>query len=349
MKRAPILLIPAALLFCVACQLGDGARQEQDAGQNGAADASMPPDVSDAKDSGPEAKDSGLEAKDAGVDAGRDASLGQDAGEDSGAGGCVGAAWPTADPSEKGPFAVVTENNVGPAAGIAENGTQPHFVLIRPSDMTQGGFCHPVITWGNGYGDNPPTYMVLLQQLASHGFVVIASLSHYVYQGDPPPMKVGIDWVLQQNQDPTSVLYKHIDTAHVGATGHSAGGLAASQVASDPRVGAVATLCGAGANDSLHGPALLLCGGQDTVATCSGMKTAFDGMPNQPVMLADQLSATHGSWIGSIKDPFMIAVTGWMRLHLMGDTALRKMFYGADCDLCKNTSVWKIQQKDMDP
>jgi hypothetical protein len=244
----------------------------------------------------------------------------------------------------------VTENDVGPAAGVMENGKQPRFVLIRPKDLAQGGRCHPVISWGNGYGDNPPTYMVLLKQLASHGFVVIASLSHYVSQipdGGAPPMQVGIDWVLQQNDDPQSELYRRIDPTHVGATGHSAGGFATSQLGSDPRVGAIATICGAAANANLHGPALLLCGGQDTVATCTRMQSAFDGI-GQPVMLADQLSATHGSWIGSIKDPFMVAVTGWMRLHLMGDTSLRPMFYGADCTLCRNTGVWKVQRKLMD-
>jgi dienelactone hydrolase len=245
---------------------------------------------------------------------------------------------------------VVTENDVGPTAGVTENGAQRRFVLIRPKDLAQGGRCHPVITWGNGYGDNPPTYMVLLRQLASHGFVVVASLSHYVSQtpdGGPPPMQVGVDWVLQQNEDPASALYGWIDTSHVGATGHSAGGFATSQLGSDPRIGAIATICGAAANANLHGPALLLCGGQDTVATCTRMQSAFDGITSQPVMLADQLSATHGSWIGSIKDPFMIAVTAWMRHHLMGDTSQRGVFYGPDCALCRNPSVWKIQRKQM--
>jgi hypothetical protein len=78
------------------------------------------------------------------------------------------------------------------------------------------------------------------------------------------------------------------------------------------------------------------------------MQSAFDGVTNQPVMLANQRSATHGSWIGSIKDPFMVAVTAWMRLHLMGDTTQRGMFYGADCTLCRNTSVWSVQRKMMD-
>jgi hypothetical protein len=30
-------------------------------------------------------------------------------------------------------------------------------------------------------------------------------------------------------------------------------------------------------------------------------------------MLGDNLGDTHGSWIGSIKNPYMIAVTGWFR------------------------------------
>lgn len=160
-------------------------------------------------------------------------------------------------------------------------------------------------------------------------------------------MKVGLDWVLAQNEEPTSPMYHRLDTTHVGATGHSAGGAATSRLGSDPRMTAVTTICGASANAAMHGPALLLCGGKDTVATCDRMKSAFDGI-NQPVMLANQLTATHGSWIGSIKDPFMIATTGWMRLHLMGDTSLRTMFYGPNCDLCTNTSVWKVQQKMMD-
>jgi hypothetical protein len=37
------------------------------------------------------------------------------------------------------------------------------------------------------------------------------------------------------------------------------------------------------------------------------------------------------------------AITGWMRVHLMGDTANRKMFYGASCTLCTDTRV-KVMQ-----
>ena len=101
----------------------------------------------------------------------------------------------------------------------------------------------------------------------------------------------------------------------------------------------------------MHGPAAFFCGGQDTTVACSGTKTAFDGVTNQPVMYANQLAASHTNWMmgsGSTLNPFMIATTGWMRVHLMDDTALRPMFYGATCALCQDTATWDIARKMMD-
>jgi hypothetical protein len=43
----------------------------------------------------------------------------------------------------------------------------------------------------------------------------------------------------------------------------------------------------------------------------------------------------------------MVAVTGWFRVHLMGDTENRGMFYGQSCKLCSD-SHWQIQRKSMD-
>jgi predicted dienelactone hydrolase len=77
-----------------------------------------------------------------------------------------------------GPFATVTENNVGPAAGVGcRRRRAGRLHDVPPERLAQGGLCHPVITWGNGTGSNPSLYKVLLNHLASHGFVVIASNS----------------------------------------------------------------------------------------------------------------------------------------------------------------------------
>jgi hypothetical protein len=65
--------------------------------------------------------------------------------------------------------------------------------------------------WANGHTDNPEpnpplcvtgggqycgSYLMLMDQLASHGFVVIASLSTITSQGDPLPTIVGLNWLI---------------------------------------------------------------------------------------------------------------------------------------------------------
>jgi hypothetical protein len=240
---------------------------------------------------------------------------------------------------------VTTETNVGP-----DNA----FTLVRPSNLAQSGLCHPLVTWGNGHGTTPNIYSRLLNQLASHGIVVIASNSSTVSMGDPPPMLAGVTWVIEQNADPASVLFGHIDTAHIGATGHSEGALATMRAGADARITTIAPIEGSMSSRNLHGPALLMCGGMDTTLPCTGHVTSFNGITNQPVMVANQLAATHTNWMGfggggnATLNPFIVAVTGWMRVHLMGDVALRPMFYGATCTLCQDTATWEVMRKMMD-
>jgi hypothetical protein len=266
-------------------------------------------------------------------------------------GDCVVGTWPTADPSTAGPFAIVTENPVGPQAGAApDGGTAPQFTMFRPKDMAQGGLCHPVITWGNGTNVTPAIYKVLLNNLASHGFVVIGSNSTNVAQGNPAPMLVGVTWVLEQNETASSVLYHRIDTTHIGATGHSQGAMATTQVSGDAHITTSVPIEGASAQKNLHGPAMFFCGGADTLVGCSGAKSALAGVTTLPAMYAEYLAADHGSWMtlsGSKPSPVETAVTAWMRVHLMGDPELRSWFYGASCKLCTD-SGWNIDRKNMD-
>jgi len=269
---------------------------------------------------------------------------------------CTAGPWPEADPAAPGPFATVTENEVGPTAGVGpDGGAPPRFTLFRPSDLAESGRCHPVITWGNGTGSTPSLYKVFLNHLATHGFVVIASDSTNVAKGSPPPMVAGVTWVLEQHADPSSPMYQRIDTAHVGATGHSQGGFATTQAGSDSHITTIAPLCGASAQRNLHGPAWLFCGGGDTTVPCSSIQSAYDGINNQPVMLANYLSADHANWVtfsfgtrpATSVSAVEAATVAWMRVHLMDDTSLRSWFYGADCKLCQDPA-WEISRKLMD-
>lgn len=263
-------------------------------------------------------------------------------------GGCTIGSWPEADPAAQGPFTTVTEENVGPTTTDDEGSYQ--FTMFRPEELGRDGLCHPIVTWGNGTGSNPGLYGVLLRHLASHGFVVIASDSPNVARGDPQPMVAGVSWVIEQNGDPSSVLYQNIDPTHVGATGHSQGGLATTMAGGDSQVTTIAPLCGAGRQQNLSGPALLLCGGMDDIATCDGIEGTFDSISNQPAMFASYLTADHANWItfnGTDISPMETAVVAWMRVQLMADESLRDWFYGADCQLCTD-AAWEIRQSMLD-
>jgi hypothetical protein len=287
----------------------------------------------------------------ANADADTNADADADADTDTAGTGCTVGPWPTADPSTAGPFETVTELNVGPAAGEAAEGEDPpHFTLFRPADMTESDLCHPVITWGNGTGADPSMYGILLSHFASHGFVVIASDSPNVARGDPPPMVVGVTWVLEQNDDPDSVMYQRIDTTHIGATGHSQGGMATTMAAGDSHIVTMVPLCGAMSQRNLSGPAMFFCGGLDDTVPCSSVENAFNAVTDLPAMLAEYVSAGHADYFtfwGSGVSSVETAVTAWMRLHLMDDTTYRSWFYGASCELCQD-SEWNITQKNMD-
>jgi hypothetical protein len=245
--------------------------------------------------------------------------------------------WPAADPAKTGPFATVTENNVGP--GMA-------FTMFRPKDLTQR---HPVITWGNGTGTTPPTYRSLLNLYASHGFIVIASNSMNVGQGTPPPMLDGVTWVLAQDMTEGSALYQHVDRERIGATGHSQGAFATSRAGTDPRIKTIAPIQVLGGG-RFHGPVLALCGTMDTTLPCSGNLRAYMGVTDQPAMYGELKSATHSNWIFSsaaMPNPFHVITNAWFRVHLMNDTALRPMFYG-ECSVCKDTANWVTMRSKMD-
>jgi hypothetical protein len=192
-------------------------------------------------------------------------------------------------------------------------------------------------------------YGAFLRHFASHGFVVIGSNSTNVSRGDPKPMVVGVTWVLEQNDDPSSMLYHRIDTTHIGATGHSQGAMATSQAAGDERITTSVPIEGAQVQRNLHGPAMLFCGGQDDLVGCDGARSAFDAIDTLPAMYANYLTVDHGSWLsfGNTRSEVETAITAWMRVHLMADDSLRSWFYGASCRLCTD-SAWEIDRKNMD-
>jgi hypothetical protein len=283
--------------------------------------------------------------------------------------GCVGGkAWPTANPTAAGPFTVAADKGVGPLAGYTPDpiygDQQQRFNIYRPKDLATSGYCHPILVWANGHTDNPEPnpplcvtdsgankwcgqYLPMMNHLASHGFVVIASLSTTTSKGDPLPTIAGLDWLLKQAEDSTSPYYHRLDTANIGQLGHSEGAMSTCMVASEPRYKALASICGTTTLKGVHTPFLFFCGGKDTVVGCDGPRNTFLTVKDQPAILIDELNADHGSWVyQGAKGVSLSMAAAWFRVHLMGDTANRKYFYGSNCTFCTDSRV-KVEQNSL--
>lgn len=289
-------------------------------------------------------------------------------GANSASGSCVGEVVPSADPTSPGPFEVTADKNVGPLAGVVPDpiygDEQQRYNVYRPSDLEQSAYCHPILVWANGYRDNPEQnppdcvvdsaanrwcgqYSPLLNHLASHGFVVVASLSTATAEGDPLPTIAGLDWILEQHEDASSPYYHRLDTANIGQLGHSYGGMSTCMTASEPRYSALATICGTRALEGVHTPMLFFCGGQDSTVSCSGVRDTFLTVTDQPAFFINELGADHGSWV--YEGPGGVSLSSsaaWFRAHLMGDSASREFFYGPGCTFCSDNRV-EIEQNSL--
>jgi len=283
--------------------------------------------------------------------------------------GCVGGkAWPTANPTAAGPFQVAADKMVGPLAGYVPDpiygDQQQRFNIYRPKDLATSGYCHPILVWANGHTDNPEQnpplcvtdsaankwcgqYLPLMNHLASHGFVVIASLSTTTSKGDPLPTIAGLDWLIQQSETSGSPYYHRLDTANIGQLGHSEGAMSTCMSASEPRYKALAAICGTRPLSGVHTPMLFFCGGKDTVVGCDCPHDAFLTVKDQPAFFLDELNSDHGSWVyQGAKGVSLSMAAAWFRVHLMGDTANRKYFYGPNCTFCTDSRV-KAEQNSL--
>jgi hypothetical protein len=274
---------------------------------------------------------------------------------------CVGDVWPSADPSSAGPFEVAADKGVGPLAGVVPDpiygDEQQRYNVYRPANLMQSGYCHPILIWANGYTDNPEPnppecivdsganrwcgqYLPLMNHLASHGFVVVASLSTITAEGDPLPTIAGLDWILEQAEDPSSPYYQRLDTNNIGQLGHSYGGMSTCMSASEPRYKALATICGTRALSGVHTPMLFFCGGRDATVDCSGVRETFLSVTDQPAFFLNELDSDHGSWVYQGANGVSLSSSAaWFRAHLMGDTESREYFYGSGCRFCTDNRV----------
>jgi hypothetical protein len=257
----------------------------------------------------------------------------------------------------------------------------PRHVVYRPKDLgAPGGQKLGVVAWGNGgCSDDGASSRFHLLEIASHGYLVIASGRILSGPGAPPreprpaaqpgtippartqpaDLTQAVDWALAENQRRGSPYFGRIDPALVAYSGWSCGGIQALQVAKDPRVKTLvihnsgvfneppANIPGMNVGKevlkTLHTPVIYIQGGPTDIAYANGMDD-FNRIAHVPVAIAN-LPVGHG---GTFNQPnggaaASVAVS-WLEWHLRGDTAHSKRFVGEDCGLCQG-SQWSLQRK----
>jgi hypothetical protein len=250
-------------------------------------------------------------------------------------------------------------------------------VIYRPSAIsTMGARKLGVVAWGNGgCSDDAASTRFHLLEIASHGYLVIASGRILSGPGAPPPSSIrkpfpltevsdltaAVDWALAENQRSGSPYYGRIDPQQVAVAGFSCGGLQAIQVANDPRIKTVivqnsgtyegdrSTMPGLRVPKALvktfHTPVLYILGGPTDVAYANGMED-FKLIDHVPVAVAN-LPVGHG---GTYHEPnggaaAQVAVS-WLDWQLRGDAKAAARFVGDKCGLCTDAK-WKLERKNF--
>jgi dienelactone hydrolase len=267
------------------------------------------------------------------------------------------------------------------AAMKEEVASLPRHVVYRPTDLAAlGGTKLGVVAWGNGgCSDDGASSRFHLLEIASHGYLVIASGRILSGPGAPPreprpdaqpgqippprtqpsDLSEAVDWALAESQRTGSPYFGRIDPALVAYSGWSCGGLQALQVAKDPRIKTLVLHNTGVLNDgpgaipgmdvrkdvlqTLHTPALYILGGPKDIAYPNGMDD-FKRIAHVPVAVAN-LQVGHG---GTFNEPnggaaASVAVS-WLDWQLRGDAQSGKRFVGDDCGLCKE-SQWSLERK----
>jgi len=270
---------------------------------------------------------SGAGSTDGGPDTGGAAEGGMDGSRPA---GCSMTVPAVADYGALGPFTPLTVNNTGPDG---------QYTMFRPQTLGENGFKHPPVTWGNGITTTPAQYPALLNTIASHGFVIIASNSATV---NAQLMTSGLDWLIAQNTVSGDFQGKLAPTCAV-SIGYSLGGGGAVDTGKHASVVTTVSFHGLqGTAELLHGPLLLFTGTADNFVSAAGYVTPTFNRSTVQTFYGTLTGANHLKPLGDAGEERAPAVA-WLRLWVYADQEARKFFYGDDCTLCK--APWTSPQR----
>jgi hypothetical protein len=238
------------------------------------------------------------------------------------------------------------------STSVVTDSTGAAYTLFYPTNLGQGGFKHPIITWGNGTNAVPTQYTATLTDLASWGFVVVASNSKNTGWGTE--MWAGTQYMLQQNTTSGSIFYQKLNPAKVGAAGHSQGATGAlnATVLSNGVITSSLTselVDPFWFSDQAQMPdftklthsVFLVSGTSDFLCSAAQQTTYYGKLPG-PAQKAALKGGGHNVIQGSTPNLQQGYVTAWFMYTLQGDAVARSAFVGTAPEINGNTG-WANQ------
>lgn len=248
------------------------------------------------------------------------------------------------NPAMPGEYIAMKDSAVGPDLNMDGRGD---FVLFYPRELNGK---HPIVAWASAPNTTPEDYP-LLEYLASHGFVVIASDNARRVTGEQ--VYAGLRWLISQNSTGGNPYYERLDVNAVAGAGILDGASAIYEAAADFRFSALAVVSvnsPTSVDRSQQIAAMMKC---PTAYFCStnapyaaNCDEDFRAVANEALRATINASSTRsflGGQRGAGDERALAAlahgVTAWLRWRLYGEQSQTQAFFGDDCGLCSDT-VW---------
>lgn len=212
-------------------------------------------------------------------------------------------------------------------------------IVYYPKNIKNSQKTYPVIVWANGTGVSYSFYKDLLKALSDGGYIVVANTE--TMSADGTAQIASLDFVISENENSSSVLYKKVNTQKIGAAGHSQGGRSSVNAAvADSRFDCVFSIAGSNYDyevEKLTAPAFFTTGTGDMVVSAdSWVKPAFKLCKGPAVYV----SLKNGIHTSCSTKPNVYANYGikWFDIWLKDDTAKKSVFQNGG-ELSKD-SAW---------
>ena len=200
-------------------------------------------------------------------------------------------------------------------------------IVFYPAAAESTTSVYPVVVFANGTGFDYKIYEKLLIAIAENGFIVIANSE--TMAADGTAQRSSLDFIISENNNSSSVLYKNIDTQKVAATGHSQGGRSAvNAAAADSRFDCVISLAGSNYTEEaekLSTPALFMAGTMDMIVNANQwVKPAYD-VCKGPAVYVSLVNGIHTSCCTN-PETYIPYLTKWLNIWLKGDNSAKADF-----------------------